>query len=129
MTRAPEFSGARFVCEYFVELLRFAHGGGDAGFAGFFLHVIEFLFGVVDGFLFVGDLLFVVSVFLVPVGGVADAVAGVGVHGGGANLVFALEHVEFAGEKVDLVFLRGELCLPLFVGRLTFGFGSGRVGR
>src|SRR5271163_2696 len=67
-----------------------ADGGGDAGFAGAFLEIVELLFGVVDGFLFVGDLLFVLGVLLVPVAGVAHAVAGVGVHGGGANLVLAL---------------------------------------
>ena len=41
--------------------------------------------------------------------GVAHAVAGIGVHGGGANLVFALQHVEFARRQIDLIFLRGDL--------------------
>src|SRR6202521_5004446 len=78
-----------------IQTLRFAHGGGNPSFAGFFLHVIEFLLGVVDGFLLVGDLLFVLGFLLIPLGGVTQTVAYVGIHGGGAQLVFLLQHVKF----------------------------------
>src|SRR5450432_768269 len=105
-----------------------AHGGGHAGFTGIFLQVFEFLPGVVESFLLGGDLFFVLCVLLVPGGGVAEAIAGVGVEGGGADLVFALQHVGFAGQQVNLVFLRGEPGLPVLPLGLALHFIVGRFG-
>src|SRR5579863_6090484 len=72
------------------------HRRGYSRLAGLFLHVRKFLFGVIDGFLFIGYLLFVFRILFVPLRFIAQAVAGVGIHGGGAKLVLALGNVEFA---------------------------------
>jgi len=69
------------------------------------LQIVEFLFSVVQSLLLVGNLLFVLRVLLVPVAGVAKAVAGVGVHGRGADLILTLQHVEFALGQIDRVLL------------------------
>src|SRR5262249_23476898 len=84
----------------------------------FFLQVVELLLGVVQGFLFVGYLLLVVGILLVPLRGVAHAVASVGIHRCCTHLVFTLQHIEFASQQIDLFFLRGELALPLLPGGL-----------
>src|SRR5579859_3869598 len=108
-----------------------AGGSGDASLAGFFLHVLELLLGIVEGFLLVGNLLLVLRVLLVPASFIAHAVAGVGVHGGGANLVFALQHIEFARQQINLLFLGSQLVLQLFQGSLLGGLiflsGLGRT--
>ena len=88
------------------------------------------LLGVVQGLLLVGDLLLVLSVLLVPVGGVTEAVTHIGVHGGGANLIFTLQHVKLARIQIDLALLLREALAPLFP-RCLFGglIGSGLGGR
>src|SRR5579863_6216112 len=72
------------------------HRKGYAGLAGIFLHISKFLFGVLNSFLLVGDLLLVFRILFVPLRFIAQAVAGVGIHGGGAKLILALCNVEFA---------------------------------
>src|SRR5205807_8117636 len=73
-----------------------ANAGRDTVLASVLLHIFELLLGIVEGFLFVGDLLFVLRVLLVSGAGVAQAVAGVGIEGCRANLVLALHYVELA---------------------------------
>src|SRR5271163_2172912 len=97
------------------------HGCRNAGLTGFFLHAGEFLFGVVQSFLLVGDFLLVVRVLLVPLAFVAHAVARVGIHGGGAELIFALRYVKLPRRQVDLIFLRAQLILPGVVRGLFLG--------
>src|SRR5271166_3371979 len=105
--------------------LRFADRRWNSGLARVFLHIVEFLFRVFESFLFVRDLLFVLGVLLIPVCGVAQAAAGVAVHGSGANLIFALQHVEFALGHIDLLFLRSEFLAPLFPGGFLAGIVLG----
>ena len=72
-----------------------------------------------EGFLFVGNVLLVLGVLLVPIGFVLRMRLPAGEHdGGGANLIFTLQHVELAGQQVDLIFLRRNLVAPLFPGSL-----------
>src|ERR1700758_3341345 len=75
----------------------FAHRRWNARFASLFLQIFELLFGVIDGLLLGGDLLFVFRVFFVPGSRVAKAVARVSVERGGTKAVFAIRDVQFTG--------------------------------
>src|ERR1700687_2575452 len=108
--------------------LRFAHRSRHPRLARFVLHVLELLLGIVQGLLLVGDLLLVLRVLLVPVAGVAQSVARVGVHGGGTNLIFALQHVEFARQQINLRLLRRNLVGPLLYCRLLRPLAARSLG-
>src|SRR6202795_3600629 len=117
----------------------FAHGGGDARFASLFLEFLQLFLGLFEFFLFVGHLLFELSVFFVPRNRVAETIAGVGVEGGCPQAILAVGNVDFTRQHVDLVLLRLDFRLPLLphflllslgvVGRLFVGGGRVLVGR
>jgi len=67
--------------------------------------LFQFGFGVVDGFLFGVNLIVVFAIIFGVLLLVAQAVAGVGVEGCSANLVFPFQDVEFALEQRDGIFL------------------------
>ena len=79
-----------------LSLCRLLNGIRHTGLVRLIFQVVHFLLGVVQRLLLVGDLLFELGVLFVPVGGIAKTIAGVGIHGCGAQLVFALRHVELA---------------------------------
>src|SRR5262249_44435273 len=68
-------------------------------FASLFSHVVEFRFGIVEFFLFGGDVVTVLAVVFGVLAWVAEAVAGVAVVVGGSLAVLALEDIEFALEQ------------------------------
>src|SRR5581483_8652284 len=115
--------------------LRFADRGWHSGLACLFLHIVEFLLGIVERLLFICDLLFVLRVLLVPIPRVAQSVAYVRVHSGGAYLVFPLKYVKFPAQQIDLFLLLRKLFSPLLGGGVLGGlihlrrlcFGSGLV--
>src|SRR5215472_15154857 len=86
--------GARCRAADLLSLL--LNGLRHTGLVRLIFQVVHFLLGVVQRLLLVGDLLLELGVLFVPVGGIAKTIAGVGIHGGGAQLVFALRHVEFS---------------------------------
>src|SRR5437660_6643981 len=88
---------------------------GGAGFAGFFPHVLEFRFGIVDGFLPGGDVVAVLAVVIRVLLWVAEAVAGVAVVVGGAHAALALQDIQLALEDSDLFALRRDLVSPLLI--------------
>src|SRR5579862_881573 len=98
-----------------------AHLGRHSGLAGLFLQIIQSFLGVVDGLLFLGNLLFVLGVFLVPCSRTAQAIAGVGIEGGGAQTILALGDIQFTRQQIDLALLIGNLLLPFVVGFLFVG--------
>src|ERR1700722_14877662 len=105
--------------------LRLAHRGRYPSLPRIFLHVFELLLGVFQSLLLVGDLLLVLRVLFIPVGGIAEPIAGIGVHGCGTNLIFALHHVDLAPQQINLPLLRCQLVGPLlrcsFLGRFVLG--------
>src|SRR5258706_218333 len=95
----------------------------NASFARLLLHGFEFLPGGVDGFLFFFDLLFEIGVVLVPLSGIAQPIAGVGILGYRPQAIFPLRQVEFMVQGLDLGLLRVKLVFP-FIGRFLAVGGS-----
>ena len=85
---------------------------GHSSLARLFLQIVQSLLGVIHCLLFLGNLLFVLGVFLVPCGRAAEAVAGVGIESGGAQAILALGHIQFTREQVNFALLIGNLLLP-----------------
>src|SRR5262245_40878706 len=98
----------------------FPDGRRDARFPSLFLHILEFLLGIVDGFLFSSDLFFALCVFLIPGSGVTETIARVSVKRRGAQAVLAIGDVKFAGEQIDLILLSVNFLLPVLIHLLLF---------
>src|SRR5512146_1996867 len=92
---------------------------GHARLARLFLHVVQLLLGLVQFLLLGVELGVVFAVLLGPVALVAQSVAGVGVVGGSAQTIFALQQVEFALQQRNLLLLVGEALLPLLEGGIA----------
>src|SRR5438874_13098084 len=74
------------------------------------------------------ELFLILRIFLVPGALITETVAGVGVERGGAQLIFALHHIELARKQIHLVVLLSNFVLPLLVlGLAVFRFIA--VGR
>src|SRR5205807_2355079 len=65
------------------------HRRGNSRLASPLLHVLQFFFGGIHTFLFLGQLLLVLCVFFFPRTRVAHTFAGVGVESSGAQTIFA----------------------------------------
>src|SRR5579872_5359900 len=74
----------------------FEHGGWNAGFAGVFLHVLEFLLGGFERLLLGVYIVLLLLAFFSILGLVAQLDAGVGVVSSGFQPGLALIHIEFA---------------------------------
>src|SRR5580704_5987253 len=73
-----------------VHAILLARGRRNARLAGLLLHIVQFLLGVVERFLFLIDLLLILCVFLVPAAGITQAVSGIGIERGGTQAILAL---------------------------------------
>ena len=93
-----------------------------------FFQIVKFLLSGSQFLLLSIELFLILRIFLVPGALITETVAGVGVERGGAQLIFALHHIELARKQIHLVVLLSNFVLPLLVlGLAVFRFIA--VGR
>src|SRR5439155_18850158 len=92
----------------------------NACLACLFFQSLEILFRRGQFLLLSIELFLILRIFLVPGALITETVAGVGVERGGAQLIFALHHIELARKQIHLVALVGNFVFPLLVLGLAF---------